>query len=200
MKARWNQDSSIHTSTTCWTLTPIPFLLSIFLFSSLYGCQTMISSEGWTWNSCSGVALHLTALSPPCPLSGQCRSPLRPVWNCLPALSALKCSLTSHPDWEAHLAATAAALHFILFTIRSLKEKDIYLLMFLYGFRPALVSDCCLVCSANISYSACGSFSITFCYVKTNDVFQKNADWERGCYLWSRRTALSAAMQWVGRI
>lgn len=33
-------------------------------------------------------------------LSGQLRSLLRQHWNCLPALSALKCSLNSHPEYE----------------------------------------------------------------------------------------------------
>ena len=133
----------------------------------------MLSREGWTWTA--AVALRCIwwhCPTPPRPLSGQCRSQLRPVWNCLPALSALKCSLTSHSGLKS------SPFHSVHYT---LPEGKRYLLIDVFvWFRPALVSDCCLVCSANISYSACGSFSITFCYVKTNDVFQKNADWERG--------------------
>lgn len=81
-------------------LTP-SLSFSLHLFPSLYGCQTMLSSEGWNWTAAVAFALRLmTLFRPPCPLSGQSRSPLRQRWNRLPALSALKCSLTSHPDCE----------------------------------------------------------------------------------------------------
>lgn len=71
----------------------------------------------------------------------------------------------------------AATLLFILFTIRFLKGEKRYLPSNVFvWFRPALVLGCCLVRSANISYSACGSFSTTFCCVKTDDVFQKKRE------------------------
>lgn len=110
--------------------SPFP---SIF-FPSLYGCQTMLSSEGWIWTA--AVALRLMTLSrpPTCWVAdrgGRSQTVLE-------SPTCLKCTqMQFDPSsglWEACLVT--AALLFILFTICFLKEKkkDIYLVMFLYGF------------------------------------------------------------------
>lgn len=73
---------------------------------SVYGCQTMLSSEGWTWTAAVAICVApddtveptRPPTHPPQLLSDRSRSPHRQHWNRLPALSALKCSLTSHPD------------------------------------------------------------------------------------------------------
>lgn len=97
------KNSPLHTSTTCWTLwTPTPLSISLsfspsIFFPSLYGCQTMLSSEGWTWTAALALCSVRRHCQAPRPLSGRSH---RQRWNRLPALSALKCSLTSHPDCE----------------------------------------------------------------------------------------------------
>lgn len=94
---------TLHTSNhllDCWTRTPFSLPFSLHLFPSLYGCQTMLSSEGWTWTAAVALRCVWWHCLDPRPLSGQSKSPLRQRWNRLPALSALKCSLTSHPDCE----------------------------------------------------------------------------------------------------
>lgn len=163
----------------CWTLKtdtiPSLFSPSIF-FPPPCGSQTTLSSEGWTLDSCSGhcVASDDSCLDPPCPLEWPVEKPTQ---TALESPTCLKCTQMqfdlSSRLWEAHLAT--AALLFILFTKRTLKrtkkkeKKKRYLLSDVFvWFRPALVSGCRLLCSANISYSACSSF---FCCVKTNDVF-----------------------------
>lgn len=155
---------------------------SLYLFPSLYGCQTMLSSEGWTWTAAVALCCVWWHCTAPRPLSGQWRSPLR---QRLESPTCLKCTqmqfdlssgLRSSFSSESH----RSPFHSVHYTLPDGKR---YLLSDVFvWFCPALVSDCCLVCSANISYSACGSFSITFCCVKTNNVFQKNADWERGLF------------------
>lgn len=101
MKKGWSEDF-LHLNHLLDTEKPTPFSFSfsLHLFPSLYGCQTISSREGWTWTA--AVELHCIwwHCLDPRPLSGQSRSPLRQRWNRLPALSALKCSLTSHTDCE----------------------------------------------------------------------------------------------------
>lgn len=191
MKKGWNENSPhLKPPAGHWKLTPSSLSFSLHLFPSLCGCQTILNSEGWTLDSCSGIASRLMTPSRPPPAEWPVKDPVQ---TALESPTCLKCTQMqfdlSSGLWEAHFAT--AALLFIVFTIRSLKEKkkkrylpsDVFV-----WFRPALVSDCCLVCSANISYPACGSFSITFCCVKTNGVFQKNAEarTERGS-LWVER-------------
>lgn len=122
-----------------------------------------------------------------------------PLRHCLESPTCLKCTQMqfdlSSGLWEAHLATTAVLL--ILLTKCSLEEKkkiSTYSDVFVW-LCPALVSGCCSVCSANISSSACGSFSITFCCVKTKDVLQKPG--REVYFLWSRRRALFIVMKWV---
>lgn len=131
----------------CWTLKtdtiPSLFSPSIF-FPPPCGSQTTLSSEGWTLDSCSGhcVASDDSCLDPPCPLEWPVEKPTQ---TALESPTCLKCTQMqfdlSSRLWEAHLAT--AALLFILFTKRTLKrtkkrrkKKDIYLVMFSYGFVP----------------------------------------------------------------
>lgn len=139
---------------------PVPFSFSLSLFfspppscPSPYGRQTMLSSEGWAWTA--ALASDDTVWSLARWVAGR-GAHSDSVGNCLPALSALKCSLTPHPDCEEVHSATAALL-LIPFSLRLLKEdkkkRRRYLptvVMFLYGFVPLWFSDCCLVCGAKI--------------------------------------------------
>lgn len=94
---RWDGTGTLLASTPCRTLQLTPFSL---LLPPCFS-PTVLSSEGWTLDSCSGVVLHLTTASRPSThWSDQLGSLLRPRWNRLPALSAFKCSLTSRANCE----------------------------------------------------------------------------------------------------
>lgn len=123
---------------------------------------------------------------PPPHWTDQLGSLLRPRPNRLPALSAFKCSSTSRPNCEKLTRATAThpttrptyrpdpthAPLFILPTKCTQEETKRYLSSDVFvWFCPALVTGRRLLCSANISNSACSS---SLCCVKTRwCVFQR---------------------------
>ena len=143
-------------------LTPVLFSLSLH-YPSIFSFSVWLSDHAQQWgpslDSCTGTWWHCLE---PGPLSGRWRGPLRQRWNCLPALSALKCSLTpSSRPWEVHSATACSPSHSVRCTSwRGEKKISTYSSDVFVWFHPASVSDCRLVCCANISYSACGSFSM----------------------------------------
>lgn len=97
-----------------WKHHSLSFFLSLHCFPSLYGCHTMISSEGWTWTAAVALRCGWWRCLDPHPLRGQSRGPIRQRWNRLPALSALKCSLTSHPDSFSDRRSPFHSVHYTL--------------------------------------------------------------------------------------
>lgn len=190
----WRRDGTraLH---TCWTLNTNT-ILSLFLPPSFF-FSVWLSDHIKQWrlklDSSSGIALRLMTLSRPpsaeWPVEG-------PTQTALESPTCLKCTqMQFDPSsglWEAHLAT----LLFILFTIRSLKEKKRYLPSdVLYGFVPLWFQI--VVWFVALKYFLfCLSQSPSVVW-KTKDVFQKNAEAWTGrevYFLGSRRTALFIAM------
>lgn len=157
-------------SNTNTTLSPSSSSFSVWL-------SDHVKQWGLNLDSCRGFVFRPATLSGPLPAEWPVEEPTQTA-DRLPALSALKCSLTSHPDCEKLISRQPFSFSFcsLYAPWKEKKEKkEILPSDDFVWFRPALVSDCCLVCSATISYSACDSFSITFCCLKkkTDDVLQK---------------------------
>lgn len=176
----------LNTNTILSLFLPPSFFFSVWLSDHIKQWRLKLDSS-------SGIALRLMTLSRPpsaeWPVEG-------PTQTALESPTCLKCTqMQFDPSsglWEAHLAT----LLFILFTIRSLKEKKRYLPSdVLYGFVPLWFQI--VVWFVALKYFLfCLSQSPSVVW-KTKDVFQKNAEAWTGrevYFLGSRRTALFIAM------